>query len=232
MLNYVDYKIGDNPKKLVIFLHGYNGNIEDHQYAIDWLISNLTSVYLIIPEAPEICDKNPKKRQWFGMLKYDPENLRTKSNTSIKEIFDIYNKSSQEISKRSKDVNALIDTIQNKYDIKNENTYIIGFSQGAMLTIYTALTRKQEIASAFPIAGIIAGYSLLEKEQQSRPKLYLHHGEADMKVQYKTHKQTLRWLKKHGVSGQCNTYPNIVHRITEQEINNISKIINLDINNS
>ena len=226
MLNYISYKIGNNPQKLVFFLHGYNGNITDHQYAIDWLKSSLSSAYLVIPEAPEICDKNPQKLQWFGMLKYDPQCLRTKTKTPIKEIFEIYNKSSEEISKRSKEVNKLIDAVQNEYNIKDENIYIIGFSQGAMLTIYTALTRNKEIAAAFPIAGIIAGYSLLEKEQKSHPKLYLHHGNADMKVQYKTHKQTLRWLKKHGINSECCTYPDTVHRITEQEIQNISKIIN------
>lgn len=226
MLNYVSYKIGENPQKLVFFLHGYNGNITDHQYAIDWLKKSLNSAYLVIPEAPEVCDKNPQKLQWFGMIKYDPENLRINLKTSIKKIFEIYNRPSEEISKRSKDVNKLIDAMQNEYNIKDKNIHIIGFSQGAMLTIYTALTREKEIASAFPIAGIIAGHSLLEKEQKSYPKLYLHHGEADMKVQYKTHKQTLQWLKKHGINSQCLTYPNVVHRITEQEVQNICEIIN------
>jgi phospholipase/carboxylesterase len=226
VLKYEIYTIGLQPESLVIFLHGYNGNIADHGYAIDWIKNKLRSAYLVIPEAPEICDRNTSKRQWFGMLKYDADGIRIKPQTSTADIFAIYNRAAVEIDNRSGDINAFIDIMQKKYAISDDNTYIIGFSQGAMLTIYTALSRKNPVAGAFALSGLVAGAKCLEQKILARPPLYLFHGENDLKVQYKTFADSLRWLKNHNINCHYRSYPNLTHKITEEEINEIVANIN------
>lgn len=226
MLDYKLYKTTDNPKSLVVFLHGYNGDLEDHKYAIDWLKNSLTSAYLATPIAPENCDKNPEKRQWFGMLKYDPEYKRSNPDTSIKEIFDIYNEAQNDLDCRANDINQFITKLQRELSINNAHTYLIGFSQGAMLTIYTSLTRNAPLAGAFAVAGLVAGSDLLEKKIAAKPLLYMLHGEDDLKVQYKTLPNSLKWLKAHGVNVSSSTYTHLAHRVNEDEISKISSIIN------
>ena len=226
MLTYKSYILGNNPQNLVIFLHGYNGNPADHQYAIDWLKQYLQQSILIVPEAPEICDKNPQKKQWFGMLKYDAANRRSQPETTVAEIMDIYNAAAPEIVSRAQMLNEFISNMQQQFNIDNAHTYLIGFSQGAMLTIWTALTRAQNIAGGFVLSGLIAAEKTLSDRIVSRPPLYLFHGQDDMKVQFKTLDFSVQWLQQRQIPLKVQTYSGLAHRINEDEIKSIADIIN------
>lgn len=225
MLEYVSYQNG-NPDRMVIFLHGYNGTITDHQYAIDWLHAELKNSIIIIPQAPEVSDKNPLKKQWFGMLKYDSENRRSMPETSSEDIFAIYNSAAKEIKHCAQSINQFIDSLQQKYHFDDSSTYLIGFSQGAMLTIYTALTRSAPLAGAFALSGLVAGTDSLSSDMKSHPPLYLFHGQEDMKVQYKTLSQSIEWLKHQSVIPSVHIYPELAHKICKDEISKIANIIN------
>lgn len=226
MLKYNPYILGTSPQNLVIFLHGYNGNPADHQYAIDWLKQYLQQSILVVPEAPEICDKNPEKKQWFGMLKYDAANRRSQPETTVAEIMDIYNAATPEIASRAQMLNEFISDLQQQFHIDNAHTYLIGFSQGAMLTIWTALTRLQKIAGGFVLSGLIAAEKTLADKIESRPPLYMFHGQDDMKVQYKTLDFSVQWLQQRQIPLKVQTYTDLPHRINEAEIKSIADIIN------
>ena len=226
MLKYNSYILGTSPQNLVIFLHGYNGNPADHQYAVDWLKQYLQQSILVVPEAPEICDKNPEKKQWFGMLKYDAANRRSQPETTVAEIMDIYNAAAPEIASRAQMLNQFISDLQQQFNIDNAHTYLIGFSQGAMLTVWTALTRPQKIAGGFVLSGLIAAEETLADKVESQPPLYLYHGQDDMKVQYKTLDFSAQWLQQRQIPLKVQTYANLAHRINEAEIKSIADIIN------
>ncbi len=225
MLEYDVYLRGENPQNLVIFLQGYNGTIATHQYAIDWLTEALENAVLIIPHAPEISDKNPERRQWFGMLKYDAENKRTLPETSTAEIFAVYNQTAAEIDRCAASINEFIDSMQKIYNITDSHTYLCGFSQGAMLTIYTALTRRQALGGAFVLSGLVAGADLLATKICSRPPLYLFHGRDDLKVQFKTLAQSEKWLRSHEIVPQVRIYDDLAHKMTADEMAEIASVI-------
>jgi phospholipase/carboxylesterase len=226
MLTYKSYILGNNPQNLVIFLHGYNGNPADHQYAVDWLKQYLQQSILVVPEAPEICDKNPEKKQWFGMLKYDAANRRSQPETTVAEIMDIYNAAASEITLCAQMLNEFISNMQQQFNIDNAHTYLIGFSQGAMLTIYTALTRPQKIAGGYVLSGLVAAQKELLGKITSKPPLCLLHGQDDMKVQYKTLEYSTQWLKNQQVPVRVYTYKGLAHRMNEDEIKRIAEEIN------
>ena len=225
MLKYESYQNG-LPLKLVIFLHGYNGTIADHQYAIDLLREKLKDAIIIVPQAPQISDKNPQKNQWFGMLKYDSDGKRTKPETSIADIFAIYNSAADDVQNCAAFINDFIDEMQKKFSCNNNQTYLIGFSQGAMLTVYTALSRLKPLAGAFSLSGLVAGADLLAENIKSQPPLDLFHGQDDMKVQYKTLAESVNWLEKHDIHPVVKSYPDLAHKICEAEIEEIAQVIN------
>lgn len=226
MFEYQFYKTTETPHSLVIFLHGYNGNLQDHQYAVDWLCTTLKTSVIITPEAPQQCDKNPDKKQWFGMLKYDSDRRRSMPETSTDEIFSIYNKAKEDIDHCAAEINEFISQIQQKFNIPDSHTYLIGFSQGAMLTIYAALTRSQTLAGAFALSGLVAGSELLANKISAHPPLFLLHGENDLKVQYKTLSQSMLWLTQHKISAKAKSFADLAHKISQDEIDYIAEIIN------
>lgn len=226
MFDYDAYNLSSKQQKLVIFLHGYNSSQADYENAVTWLKEKVNNSYLIVPQAPEISEKNPYKRQWFGMIKYDPDKKRYQNHTSVDEIFAIYNKAQQDISKTSANINLFIDQLQKKFDITNQHTFLIGFSQGAMLTLCTAITRHQKLGGVFAISGLLAKADFLENNVHSKPLIHLFHGKNDTKVQYKTLESTVNWLRLHQIDTKINTYDELNHTITQEEINTIAQTIN------
>lgn len=225
MFEVKQYEIGNHPQNLVVFLHGYNGDLADHQYALDWLKKHLHNSLLIAPQAPEICDKNPNKKQWFGILKHDAEGRRTLAQTSVADIFFIYEQAAGKIEAQADAVNQFITAQQKKYNVDDTHTFLVGFSQGAMLAIYTALIRQQTVGAVFALSGLVAGKNRLATQIQSRPSFYLFHGVQDTKVQYKTLAESVAWLNEHHVSNQVESYPLLTHHINEDEIITIAHII-------
>ena len=162
----------------------------------------------------------------YALTDVDPERKRRKPETPTDEIVAIYNKTGQRVSKAAKEINRFITALQKQYSISNKNSYIMGFSQGAMLAIFTGLTRRYKLGGVFPFAGIVCGKDELEKEISSRPDVYLFHGTDDLFVQYKTLAFTKEWLETHGVSWEAVEYHGIEHRLIEDEMEDAAEIIN------
>ncbi len=225
MFEYVVKNFGNKSSSLVIFLHGYNGCVEDHAYALDWLKQYLPNSLLIVPIAPEICDKNPDKKQWFGMKKYDPENIRFDEKISAEDIFEIYSRTQPEISKRAAEINEFISEVQKKYNVDSENVFLIGFSQGAMLALYSALKSKKNLGGVFALSGLIAGAQKLSEKIIGVSPIYLFHGMEDHKVQYKTLALTEKWFDERKINYEAFVYEHLAHKICEDEVIKISQII-------
>lgn len=75
------------------------------------------------------------------------------------------------------------------------------------------------------LSGLVAGADKLSKSINSKPSIYLFHGEDDKKVQYKTLSSTTLWLKEHGLDFQTFIYPELAHKVIEDEIIKISALI-------
>lgn len=222
---YKSYGEQQNAEKLVVFLHGYNSNIADVEEFAKLLACKLKDTLIVAPESDIQSERNPLKKQWYALADVDPERKRRKPETSTDEIVEIYNKTGQRISQAAKKINRFISHLQKKHGIRNKNTYIMGFSQGAMLAIFAGLTRRYKLGGVFPFAGIVCGKDTLEQEISSRPDVYLFHGTSDLAVQYKTLSFTKDWLEAHDISWEAVEYEGIEHRLIEDEMADAAEII-------
>ena len=225
IFSYNSYSSSTKPKRLVVFLHGYNSCIDDLIPSINILKTHLEDTLFIVPLSPTPCERNTQKKQWFALTDVDPDRKRRKIDTPTSEIIEIYNKTGARISKVAKDINTFISEIQKKYSIKDDNTYIMGFSQGAMLAIYVSLTRDNKIAGGFSFAGTICGKDNLEKEIKSYPNIYLFHGTSDLFVQHKTLDYTKNWLDKYNIFWEAVEYDGIEHRLIDDEMYDAIEVI-------
>ena len=229
LMSEFQYKVIQNsptPQKLVIFLHGYTSNVDDVLPYAETLLQHLENAVIVVPEADMVSEKRPEKKQWYALIDIDPEKLRRKPETSIEDIIEIYNRAGPRISAVAKRINRFISEMQRQYHISNRQTYIMGFSQGAMIAIYAGLTRRYELGGIFPFAGLICGKDMLEKEQSTHPEVYLFHGTSDLSVQYKTLEFTKEWLKNHNVDWVAMEYDGVEHKLIADEMIDAADIIN------
>lgn len=213
-------------QKLIVFLHGYTSYADDVFPYAEILAQNLKNTLIIMPEADMVSERHPEKRQWYPLVDIDPERKRRLPETPTEEIVEIYNRAGKRISAVAKRINRFITQLQREYRIKNKNTYVMGFSQGAMLALYTGLTRRYELGGIFPFAGIVCGKDLLDKEIVSHPEVYLFHGTSDIAVQYKTLDFTKKWLEQHHIAWTALEYEGIAHKLIIDEMLDAADIIN------
>lgn len=220
------YKSAGNPRKLVIFIHGYNGSPEAIDYAVQGLRAHLADAVIVVPRAPYCCEKNGDNLQWLSFYKEDPEVRFRHPEASVDEIYGIFDRLGNDFAKVAAEMNAFIDEQQKIWSIDDAHTYIMGFSQGAMISIYTALTRGKLLAGCIAVAGIVPGKSRLGKEIVSKPPFLLLHGRDDATVQYKTVPATVFWFQNQGLNFQLYEFDALAHRMNDAEMQKAADFIN------
>lgn len=219
------YKAGE-PKKLIIFVHGYNGTPEAIDYAVQMLKDKLNDAVIVVPRAPYPCEKDGNNLQWLSFYEQDPLVRFRNPEASVDEIFDIFNRLGGSFAKVAEQMNRFIDEQQALWNIDDAHTYLMGFSQGAMISIYTSLTRRHVLGGCIAVAGIIAGKDRLSREIVSRPRFLVLHGRDDTTVQYKTLPYTEEWLRQNGISFAKHEFDNLAHRMRDDEMQKAADFIN------
>lgn len=221
---YKSYGNTLNPQKLVVFIHGYKSSMNDLAADMGLLSSLLPDCVIVTPQSDKY-HKNSNVLEWYDVSAYDVDRKRRNPQTSVEEIVEIYNKAGEQLSIRADEINEFIDEVQDLYGLNDERTYIAGFSQGAMVALFVAMSREGRVGGCFALSGVVAGKDCLEHKIKSKPVVYMLHGKSDITVQYKTLSYSVEWLKKHGIDVQVCEYENLAHKIIIDEIDFMSKII-------
>ena len=181
-------------ENLIIFLHGWGSDGNDLiQIAHLWekVMSNTT---FLAPDGPEPCPQNPSGRQWFDILTDDNEKMYQGLKSSF-ELLDKY-----------------IDAQSNKYKLGKEDFFLVGFSQGTMLSLHSSIRRKCK--------GVV-GYSgaFLEgplPEKVFKNDILLIHGQLDTVVPLERMKLAEKVLVNLSSNLETKVYDQLEHSINEE----------------
>lgn len=204
------------PKKLIIFLHGYQdcaGHI-DHKTT---LLRNLPDIALHIPESPFISEVDNQTRQWFSIRQFDPNDTR-RDTPSWEEFVELYNKMTVGLETAYQNIMEYIDNLLNEYQLSYSDLFLCGFSQGAMCAMYSGLMCPEKVGGVISFGGILAAQGYIENHYVSRPDVLLLHGELDEKIRIGALNFTVENLKKLGCKTQSYSFADTAHRITDEEL--------------
>ncbi|MEM7189688.1 MAG: dienelactone hydrolase family protein [Pseudomonadota bacterium] len=150
-------------KSLVILLHGYGADGNDLFGLADPLSDYLPDTVFRSPNAPERSSVNPMGYQWFPIPWLDG---------STDEQRDAGFNASVDL------LNAYLDEAMAEEGVPAEQTALIGFSQGTMMSLYVAPRRAEQFAGVVGFSG-----RLLPDEDLSganvKPPVLLIHGDMD-----------------------------------------------------
>ena len=152
------------PNNIVILCHGYGGDGNDISILANYWKNFLPQTIFLCPNAPEICKVNPNGFQWFDLMDQTEDEILSKSLIAENIL--------------SKFIDEVLEI--NKVDAKQ--IALVGFSQGCMISLQTALKRRDEINSLIGFSGKIINSQHLSKNMVSRPEIYLMHGDIDQVV--------------------------------------------------
>ena len=216
----------EQANKLLVFLHGYNNTYDEMYHIYKVLLSKVENLAIVAPvgKCTSLTDTN--RHSWWKISNFDVEGKRFKQETSINEIISIYDKAGDLLLAVSNQLNDFIDNIQKKYNFTDTQTYIAGFSQGALLSIWVALMRKNKIRGCFSFSGLLAAKSELEDKILSKPIIYLFHGKKDKQVLYKCMDYSIKSLNDLGVETVSKSFDELAHEVNDDQIDFVSNIIN------
>ena len=213
------------PRKLIIFLHGYIDNCECLNHRLDSFVESFDNTAVHLPEAPLLCEIHEGKRQWFSMHRFDPDDER-KTVPSLDECLAFYERMTPGFEESSGYLNRYIDNCLDLYGLAPEDLYLCGFSQGAMLAIYTALRREENIGGCVSFSGLLTTSRFFEKKKHGTPPMLLIHGTADNLVRFGVRDDTAEKLRRYGCPVETYTVPDGQHRITEDGLIKAREFIN------
>jgi phospholipase/carboxylesterase len=127
------------PKQLIVFLHGYGADGNDLINLAPYFGAVMPDAMFISPHAPQACEMGGMGRQWFSLGGWVP------GIAWPEHIWDA-------VTTQGKVLSTWLDDQLIKYNLTPADLALIGFSQGTMMALHTALRR------AAPIAGVV-GFS-------------------------------------------------------------------------
>jgi len=148
----------------VILLHGYGGDGPDiSMITLNWK-RFLPNTIFLCPNGHEACPINPIGFQWFDLTKDDPQYILEQSK------------------KAELKLQQFISEVKNKYNLKNSQICLSGFSQGCMMSINLGLTSDVNYNCIVGFSGKIINQEDLIKRKTSSTKMLLIHGDLDVTV--------------------------------------------------
>jgi phospholipase/carboxylesterase len=185
-------------KHLVILAHGLGADGQDLIGLADELAHYLPDTTFISPDAPFSCDMAPYGRQWFS--------LQSRAEADLE----------REVKTAQPILNAYIDAKLEEYQLTIDKLALIGFSQGTMTSLYTALRREDSVAGIVGFSGAMVAATKLPREVQSKPPVCLIHGDADPVVPFESMAIAERSLKAADIAVETHRRPGLPHGIDPQ----------------
>lgn len=212
------------PKRLVVFLHGYIDSAFSLEERLAPFFESLDNTAFHMPQAPLECEIHEKKRQWYSIHRFDPDDER-KTVQDFETCVSIYDKMKPGIIEASSALERYIDNCVSEYGIDYKDVFICGFSQGGTLAIYQALMTEEKIGGCVVFSSIIAPAKYLKEHHKSCPPFLLIHGTDDNIVRFLAFEYTKKELDLIG----CKTKTYVVeggrHTITPDGLQEAAKFI-------
>jgi len=185
----------NKPKQAIILCHGYGGDGKDiSALAINWR-RFLPDAIFLCPNAPEVCSVNPQGFQWFDLSIEKEEVILEKSLVPEKKL------------------TLFLDQVLNHIQLEPKNLALVGFSQGCMMSLQVGLKNKKQIGCVIGYSGKVINQKNLSNNINSKPKVFLMHGENDTIVSPMHLLEAKEYLKKHGINVKTKMFKNCEHRI-------------------
>lgn len=176
---------------MVVFVHGYGADGADLLGLADSLAPHLPDTVFFAPDAPEPCAGNPYGRQWFSIPRFD-------GSSEVDAAVGM--------NRSADDLNAFLDARLAEEGLGPEALVLVGFSQGAMMSLHVAPRRDVAMAAVVAISGKLMRPATLAMEMKVRMPILLIHGDQDPVVPF----QEMQTAGNALVANKFQTYAHVM----------------------
>lgn len=192
-----------SPPPVIILLHGMGSNEQD-LYSLQAAFPQKYAV--VSARAPYTLAEG--SYQWFqgtsvnGRLDGDPQQLA---------------------ASRAR-IGRFIDEVVKKYGVDPHQVYLVGFSQGAILSYQVALTEPAKIKGIGIMSGAIfdSFVPLIKPSPQlSHLRIFISHGQADHRIPISYAQEADKRLEQLRLTPEFHVYPGMQHEINQAALQDL-----------
>lgn len=190
---------------LVILLHGYGSNEED-----------LFSFATELPENLLIVSVRAPQSLGFGSYAWYTINF-TANEGKFSDIPEA--KSAREL------IATFIDEVQERYHISPNKTFLVGFSQGTILSYAVALNYPEKVQKIIALSGYVNSELLpsnIETKDYSKLDFFISHGSVDQVIPAEWAKKAPLFLNELNIKNSYKEYP-VGHGVAPQNFFDFKK---------
>ncbi len=202
-LNYVarsSLKDGVKPKNLIICSHGYGADASNLVPIWRDFDGVFEDAVFIFPNAPEVFEFGPPGFQWYSLLDRSREALLRCSRIA------------QQI------LTNFISQMLTKYELSYTDLSLFGFSQGAMVSLFTGIRLKNQVKCIIGFSGTLIAPDIARAEALCKPPVCLIHGDEDVVVPIALSKVANTYLKEAGFDTSFYKIAGLEHSIDSSAI--------------
>ncbi|VVO94872.1 alpha/beta hydrolase [Pseudomonas fluorescens] len=194
---------GTQNQPLVIFLHGYGSNEQDLFGIKDDLPASYT--YLSV-RAPMTMEEG--SYQWF----------RKKGEGA-------YNGETDDLKTSGQVLQDFIAQAAKKYHTEPDKVFLVGFSQGAIMSYEVALRYPEAVGGIAALSGRILPVlksALKPDEKRQALAIFIGHGKEDKRLPYKDGTEANSLLQSISLTPEFHGYEGLGHSISAAEVEDLN----------
>ncbi len=203
-----------------MLLHGLGSNADD-LISLAPMFQQLLpyDIAYISPNAPEAFDMAPfgGAYQWFSLAGYDP---------AARDFASHLPEWSSAVKLPQQKLSAFLMEQQNRFNLLPHKTALVGFSQGAMVSLYASTL--QEVGCVVSYSGALLSEQDFAAATNLPPYLLLH-GQEDDVVPCEASTLAAQFLHSINAEATLHTYPHLPHSINEQGIAEAANFIKANL---
>jgi phospholipase/carboxylesterase len=186
---------GEKPRKLVVLLHGVGADGNDLIDIGRAFQPVFPDAAFVAPNAPDPCDWDATRFQWFRLTVRDPHEYRLG------------------VAAAAPKLDAFLDAELASHGLADADLALVGFSQGTMMALQVGPRRRKPMAAILGYSGRMEGPDRLAAETISRPPVLLIHGTEDEVIPISAMAEAAKALRGAGFSVETVERPGLSHGI-------------------
>ncbi len=210
-----------NPKKLMIMLHGYGDNAINFIQIANLIDQDDFGMKYVALNAPDTIQDYPMGHEWFQLYL----NGSHISNAGVKEYDVAKKKISENVEKIYNSISLLLENL----NLKMTDCFVMGFSQGGMMAFELGKILQKHLAGLAIISSRIISKEQKPNNAFLKTPIFISHGGQDAVLPVSNYNESIEVLKNFNFNYENHLIEKDEHTMSQETITLLQNFIKKNI---